>query len=67
MKNKKIFCKYCGSEIIFLKTKKSYRVPVNPETVRLNDSVFDAKVHMSHFATCTKTNKLKKNGRLVKY
>lgn len=45
-------CHSCNAPIIFLPTKLNKMIPVNAETVRNQDVLFDSKFHVSHFATC---------------
>jgi len=63
-------CKGCGQPIYFMKTVNDKLIPVNPESISLQDRVaidnnreviFDtSKGHISHFATCTKADHFKK-------
>lgn len=45
-------CKKCPQMIVWLPTKSGKQMPVDAQTVRENDTMYDAKVHVSHFATC---------------
>lgn len=46
-------CRSCNAPIVFLKTAKEKTIPVNAETVKPDDKLYDAKFgHISHFATC---------------
>ena len=45
-------CRSCGAEIFWLKTVNGKNMPVNPLEVLPDDSLFDHKRHISHFATC---------------
>lgn len=47
-----ISCRSCGAPIVFLKTRKDRRIPVDAGTVKLGDKDFDHTRHISHFATC---------------
>ena len=63
-------CKKCGREILFLKTTAGARIPVNADSVSVNqqsgiiagfDVYFDPKEgHRTHFADCPFANKFRK-------
>lgn len=46
-------CRSCGAAIVWMKTATGKNMPVDADTVKPDGpSVFDPKVHTSHFATC---------------
>ncbi|MFO1465830.1 MAG: hypothetical protein U1F35_05225 [Steroidobacteraceae bacterium] len=47
-------CTSCGAEIVWFRTKKGNKMPVNEETTLPTDreDQLDLKRHKSHFATC---------------
>jgi len=45
-------CSKCNKEIVFLKTAKGKQMPCDSETVKPGETLFDFKLHKSHFATC---------------
>lgn len=45
-------CRSCGARIVFLPTAKGATMPVDAADVAAADREFDAKRHVSHFATC---------------
>lgn len=47
-----VHCRRCNAEIIFLATAKGKSMPVDAETVKIGDMLFDHTRHTSHFATC---------------
>lgn len=50
---KPIPCRECGESIVFLPTSTGKTMPVDERSIEPGDDVFDPKVHVSHFATCT--------------
>jgi len=62
-------CKKCGREILFLKTTAGARIPVNADSVSVNqqsgiiagfDVYFDPKEgHRTHFADCPFADKFR--------
>lgn len=63
-------CRSCGAEIVFMKTSKERRIPVDKSSVppedlkrieegRLLD--FNKSVHTSHFVTCPSAAKHRKS------
>lgn len=49
-------CTGCGKGIVWLKTKAGNNMPVDIETTIKEDTEFDPKRHISHFATCSQAN-----------
>lgn len=45
-------CRDCGAEIVFLKTAKGRKIPINAATVADGDELFAAQEHQVHFNTC---------------
>ncbi len=54
-------CRSCGQSIVWMKTEAGKNIPVDPESLDAEDleadatgtaPLFDAKRHISHFATC---------------
>jgi len=59
--NKISRCKSCGEEIVWLKTKSNYNIPVDYETgFDMSAEIFDSKTMVSHFATCKDAGKWRK-------
>lgn len=56
-------CDACSAAIIFLRTAAGNQIPVNAETVTRGDSIYDAKKHKAHFATCPKAEEFRKRKR----
>ena len=57
-------CRSCGKEIVFLKTKKGKSIPVNAETVHVQEkqTIFDvAKGNVPHFSDCPEASKWRKD------
>lgn len=52
-------CRSCGKEIVFLRTEKDRRIPVNAETVEKGEYVFNKEKHISHFADCPEASKFR--------
>lgn len=51
-------CKSCGARMVFLENPATgSQVPVDAETVDVDDKDFDASRHTSHFKTCTQPGK----------
>ena len=53
-------CKACRARIIWLKTASGKNMPVDADTVRPADEIYDAAKHISHFATCPAAEKFRK-------
>jgi hypothetical protein len=56
-------CKYCTEGIGFVRTAGGDRMPVDLITCRPDDdenTIFDPKVHRSHFANCPGATKARK-------
>lgn len=45
-------CKSCGKTIRWLKSDRGHNMPIDAETTSPTDTMYDAKVHISHHATC---------------
>ena len=45
-------CRSCEAPIIWLKTTSGASMPTDPEGVAPDDTVFNLKKHVSHWATC---------------
>lgn len=45
-------CRSCGAAIVFLRTAAGRSMPVDAIDVLPDDTTYDAKRHVSHFATC---------------
>ena len=58
--DRSVGCTSCGTQIIFLKTSKGKKMPVDATSVKDNDHFFDHKRHTSHFSTCTNPKKHRK-------
>lgn len=46
------FCRSCGAQVVWFKTKNNKNIPVNAETVEAGDEELELPRHVSHFATC---------------
>jgi len=53
-------CRACGKEIIFLKTTKGKLIPINKETVGMDDQFYDNERHVSHFSDCPEAKKFRR-------
>lgn len=53
-------CRSCGREVVWLATATGRRMPVNADTVKEDDAVFDPKAHTSHFADCPQADAWRK-------
>lgn len=49
-------CKYCGEEIIWMKTKNGKNIPVDPDSIQgdISVEVYDKKLMKCHFDSCGK-------------
>jgi hypothetical protein len=56
-------CRACDARIIFLKTSAGKNMPVDADTVRADDQVFDSARHVSHFSKCPKASEFRKPRR----
>lgn len=45
-------CHSCRDPIVWLITAAGKRIPVNADTVRDEDSIFEYGRHVAHFTTC---------------
>lgn len=46
------YCRACGARMVYLRTLNEKRIPIDAETVKPADYLFDPKTHRTHFATC---------------
>lgn len=53
-------CRACNKRIIFLETSAGKRMPVDADTVKPDDTEFDAEKHESHWASCTHPARFRK-------
>lgn len=53
-------CSGCGALVRWVRTGSGKRMPVDAETAKPDDEVFDATRHMSHFATCKDASKFRR-------
>lgn len=53
-------CKGCNAKIIWFKTDQGKNMPVDADTVEPDDDELDLDRHVSHFATCPKSNEFRK-------
>lgn len=60
MTHRRIRCRSCQREIIFLPTLTGRRMPVDADSVEETDDFFDYKKHVSHFATCDQPGKFRR-------
>lgn len=51
-------CKACNARMIFLQSPSSEKkVPCDADTVEPHDEIYEAGRHVSHFKTCTDSNR----------
>ena len=50
-------CRSCGADVIFISTRAGKSMPINADTARPEDELFDHTRHKSHFSTCPKADK----------
>ena len=51
----------CRAQIIFLETDAGRKIPVDADTVKPEDTIFDAdEGHVAHFSTCKKPEQFRK-------
>lgn len=55
-----VHCRSCDRAMVYLKTAKGKRIPVDALTVGEDDHTFDAKRHTTHFVTCPDADKFRK-------
>jgi hypothetical protein len=56
-------CSSCRAMIVWLKTAKGKNMPVDADTVKPEDTIFDPDSdQISHFATCPNANQHRKPG-----
>lgn len=61
MTHSQVPCRACQRPLIYLPTKAGKSMPVNAETVKAEDTIFDAKAgHVSHFADCPAAARFRK-------
>lgn len=53
-------CSSCKAEIKWLRTERGHLMPVNAETVGVDDKIFKPGIHVSHFATCPNSDEHRK-------
>lgn len=53
-------CTSCGKVIRWLKTEKGKNMPVDIETTRESDTLFEYGRHISHFSTCPHADRHRK-------
>ena len=57
-----VLCGACKAQIIFLPTVAGRSMPVDAETVDAEDEVYERGKHVSHFSTCTDSDRFRKRG-----
>jgi len=62
---KTVKCRACGAYIIFLPTLKNKTMPVNADTVKPGDLIFDRGKHHSHFDSCPKADQFRKQVKKI--
>jgi hypothetical protein len=55
-------CKTCTLPIVWLKTKQGHNMPVDADTAKPGDVLFDGTRHTSHFATCPQASEHRRRG-----
>lgn len=60
MTHHQVPCRSCGQYLVFLPTASGKRMPVDAETVDEADTEYDARRHISHFATRNQPEKFRK-------
>lgn len=53
-------CRSCDAAVVWLVTDRGKSMPVDAETVAVDDTTFDPRKHRSHFATCPDANQHRK-------
>ena len=49
-----VTCKFCGENVVWMKTKKGKKILVDAETCNENDTEYNKETMKCHFETCTK-------------
>lgn len=57
---KSVACKSCGANIFFLPTARGKMMPIDAETVAVDDEVYMPAIHRSHFDTCPAAKQFRK-------
>ncbi len=57
---KSVPCRSCKAAIFFLPTKNGKMMPIDAETVAVDDDVYMPGIHRSHFDTCPDAKKFSK-------
>jgi hypothetical protein len=55
-----VACRSCGEDIVFLRTASGKMMPVNADTVEAGDTDYEHGRHVSHFSTCTHSDRWRK-------
>lgn len=63
MTNRIVPCKGCGAPIIWLRTASGKSMPVDADTVRESDQIFDRRWNFAHFATCPNADHFRKRDK----
>ena len=58
--HKRVACRGCGAEIVFLKTRRGKWIPVDPLSVEDDDTEFDFDKHTAHHSTCPNQKEFKR-------
>jgi len=53
----------CRARIIFLPTSGGRSMPVDADTVDAEDEVYEQGKHVSHFTTCTESDRFRSRGQ----
>ena len=49
-----VTCKFCGANVVWMKTKKGKKILVDASTCGEHDTEYDRESMKCHFETCTK-------------
>jgi hypothetical protein len=55
-----VTCRECGEDIVFLRTASGRTMPVNADTVEPGDTDYEHGRHVSHFSTCTRPERFRR-------
>lgn len=56
-------CRACRARIVFLKTANGRWIPINAETVTLEDTEYVPSRHTTHYATCPEADSFRRQSK----